>query len=183
MNTAIEEHLTPESSDVCTIMVLYEGDATRARALTACDFLVNQFWKDVELKFHWWRTDFLCDSTLAMAAAANAVAADFLIVCLDSPQQIAPPLESWFESWLNKRIGRDGALVDLTHNIGSFEEFTLIQKFLREVSQRGNFDYLTAILRDEGSPKEENPALKEYFERIDDILNEPRPPSHFGLNE
>ena len=118
-----------------------------------------------------------------MAAAANAVAADFLIVCLDSPQQIAPPLESWFESWLNKRIGRDGALVDLTHNIGSFEEFTLIQKFLREVSQRGNFDQLTAILRDEGSPKEENPALKEYFERIDDILNEPRPPSHFGLNE
>ena len=183
MNTGIEEQLTPESSDVCTIVVLYDGNATRARALTACDFLVNQFWKDVELKFHWWRTDFLCDSTLAMAASTNAVAADFLIVCLDSPQEIAPPLESWFESWLNERSGRDGALVDLTRNLGSFEELTLMQGFLREVSRRGSFDYLTTFQGDGWISRTDNQPAKDYFQRIDDILSEPRPPSHFGLNE
>lgn len=183
MNTAIEEQLTPESSDVCTIVVLYDGDATRARALTACDFLVNQFWQDVELEFHWWRTDFLRDETLATVASKNAMAADFLIVCLDPHREIAPALESWFEGWVENRSGREGALVDLTCDSRSNGELTLIQIFLREVCQRGSFDYLTAILGDGRIPKTDNQPAKEYFQRIDDILSEPRPPSHFGLNE
>ncbi len=183
MNTAIEEQLAPESSDVCTIVVLYDGDATRARALTACDFLVNQFWKDVELEFHWWRTDFLRDTTLATVASTNAVASDFLIVCLESHREIAPALESWFEGWLRNRRGREGALVDLTNYSGSKEELTLIQTFLREVSQRGSFDYLTAIPGGGWNLNTENQTSGEKFQRIDDILSEPRPPSHFGLNE
>lgn len=183
MNTAIEEQPTPESDDVCTIVVLYDGDATRARALSACDFLVNQFWKDVELEFHWWRTDFLSDSTFATVASTNAVASDFLIVCLESHREIAPALESWFESWLTKRRDREGALVDLTHKAGSTEKETLIQTFLREISQRGNFDYLTAVPGDGQHSKSENHTAQGYFQRIDDILSEPRPPSRYGLNE
>jgi hypothetical protein len=92
-------------------------------------------------------------------------------------------LESWFEGWLTERSGREGALVDLTNNPGSTEELTLIQTFLREVSQRGSFDYLTAIPGDGRSPKIENQPAKGSFQRIDDILSESRPPSHFGLNE
>ena len=122
MNTVIEEQLIPESSDVCTVVVLYDGDKTREKALAACDFLVKQFWQDVELEFHWWRTDFLRDSTLATVASTNAVASDFLIVCLDSHREIAPALESWFEGWVTKRSGREGALVDLTNNPGSTVE-------------------------------------------------------------
>ncbi len=183
MKTAIEEQLTPESNDVCTIVVLYDGDATRTRALTACDFLVNQFWQDVELQFHWWRTDFLRDETLATVASANAVASDFLIVCLDSRREISPALESWFEGWLTERSGREGALVDLTSTLGSPEELTLIQRFLQEVCRRGSFDHLTSIPDDGWNAKSDNQPAKEYFQRIDDILSEPRPPSHFGLNE
>lgn len=183
MNTLKEEQFTPESNDACTIVVLYDCDATRARALSACDFLVNQFWKDVELEFHWWRTDFLSDETLATVASANAVAADFLIVCLESQEEISPALESWFESWVTERRDCEGALVDLTDNSGAAKEFTMIQTFLREVSQRGNFDYLTAIPGDEKKSKTETQSTQEYFQRIDDTLKEPRPPSHFGLNE
>jgi hypothetical protein len=183
MNTAIEEQLTPESSDVCTIVVLYDGDTTRARALTACDFLVNQFWQDVELEFHWWRTDFLRDATLATVASTNAVASDFLIVCLDSHQEIAPALESWFEGWLANRNGREGALVDLTDSTSSQSELPLINNFLRDVCQRGNFDYLTAIPDDGKTIRGANNSSVENFQAIDNILGEIRPPSHFGLNE
>ncbi|TSA41817.1 MAG: hypothetical protein D4R57_00180 [Verrucomicrobiales bacterium] len=183
MNAAIEEQYSPESKDVCTIVVLYDGDVTRARALEACDYLVNQFWQDVELEFHWWRTDFLRDEMLASVAATNGVAADFLIVCLDSNREIAPALESWFESWLMKRSGREGALVDLTRAQKPGTELTQRELFLREVSVRGNFDYLTAI-PDEGrtSLASGNPS-GEMSGVIDDILGESRPPSHFGLNE
>lgn len=183
MNTATEEQLTPESRDVCTIVVLYDGDMTRTRALAACDYLVNQFWQDLELEFHWWRTDFLCDTALATVASTNAVASDFLIVCLDSHREISRALESWFESWLANRSGHEGALVDLTNARRSQAELTQIEIFLREVSQRGNFDYLTAIPDDGKTSRIVNNSEGENYRGIDDILGETRPPSHFGLNE
>ena len=183
MNAAIEEQLTPESREVCTIVVLYDGDTTRAKALSACDYLVNQFWQDVELEFHWWRTDFLRDATLATVASTNAVAADFLIVCLDSQREVAPALKSWFESWLANRSGREGALVDLTNSQRSQAELSRLEYFLREVSQRGNFDYLTVIADDEKTSRAVNNPSVENYRGIDAILGEIRPPTHFGLNE
>jgi hypothetical protein len=183
MNAVIEEQYSPDATDVCTIVVLYDGDKTREKALAACDYLVNQFWQDVELEFHWWRTDFLRDSTLATVASTNAVASDFLIVCLDSDREIAPALESWFEGWVTKRSGREGALVDLTSNTRSNDELTLIQTFLREVSQRGSFDYLTAVPDEGKNPQPANDPSGKYFHEMDDILGKTRPPSHFGLNE
>ena len=183
MNTAIEDQSAPDATDICTIVVLYDGDTTRARALAACDYLVNQFWQDVELEFHWWRTDFLRDSTLATVASTNAVASDFQIVCLDLHREIAPALESWFESWLANRSGREGALVDLTSNFRSKNDLTQIQNFLRDVSLRGNFDYLTAIPSDGRITQTTNIPSVGNYQGIDEILGETRPPSHFGLNE
>jgi hypothetical protein len=183
MNGAIEEQYPPDIKDRCTVVVLYDGDATRARALDACDYLVSQFWRDVELEFHWWRTDFLGDAVLAKIASTNAVASDFLIVCLDSGREISPALESWFESWLTHRSNHQGALVDLTNARKTKSEPTQIQMLLREVSQRGNFDYLTAILDEEVSSRASNTSARGNYSGVDDILGETRPPSHFGLNE
>lgn len=183
MNTAIEKQYSHAIKDVCTIVILYDGNSTRARALDACDFLVNQFWQDLELAFHWWRTDFLRDAALASVASANAVSSDFLIVCLDSGSEIPPALESWFENWLEKRDGRQGALVDLTSVHKSNTSLGRVEIFLREASHRGNFDYLTAI-PDEGSGRKDSgtsPHKTSGF--VDDILDESRPPSHYGLNE
>ena len=87
MNAAIEDANASNSQDTCNIVVLYDGDHTRTRAMAACDFLVGQFWEDVELNFHWWRTDFLRDAALAKVAALNAIAADFLIVSSDHRDQ------------------------------------------------------------------------------------------------
>lgn len=183
MNAAIEEQSPHESQDVCTIVVLYDGDATRARALKACDYLVNQFWQDVELEFHWWRTDFLQDKALATVAATNGMAADFLVVCLNPDKEITGALESWFETWVTKRGGHDGALVNLTTSLKSRTELMQIEKFLRDLSRRGNFDYMTAIsVEGRTSLTASNPS-GEFPGIVDNILGESRPPSHFGLNE
>lgn len=183
MNAAIEEQSSTDTRDVCTVVVLYDGNATRARALTACDYLVNQFWQDVELEFHWWRTDFLRDTTLATLASTNAVESDFLIVCLDSNIEITPALESWFENWLTKRVGHEGALVDLTSVTKAKAELTQVGVFLREVSRRGSFDYLIAIPDEENTSPASDRSFREQPVVTDDIREEFRPPSHFGLNE
>lgn len=182
MNAVMAERDTPDFQDVCTIVVLYEGDATRARAMAACDYLVRQFWQEVELQFHWWRTDFLRDTELAALAADNAVQADFLIISSESPQEFAPALESWFESWLERRTDRQGALVDLAAT-PSGGGMTARAQFLQEVSRRGKFDYLTAVPQGEPSASHSADVSPARHGIIDDILGESRPPSHFGLNE
>ncbi len=181
MNVTNQENDSRNAQEVCTIVVLYDGNATRSRAMAACNYLVQQFWADIELKFHWWRTDFLRDAPLAAVAADNAVAADFLILADENEGEILPALESWFESWLFKRQDRQGALVDLrpansaraSHNASQREQF------LREVCLRGNFDYLAAI-PDAPSLGRGAVALAENgFE----ISYDAPANSHYGLNE
>ena len=183
MNAVMPERDAPDFQDVCTIVVLYEGDATRARAMVACDYLVRQFWQEVELKFHWWRTDFLRDLHLAAVAADNAVEADFLIISSESNREFSPALESWFESWLARRSDRQGALVDLQAAFQGGAGMTAREQFLQEVSRRGKFDYLTSMPQSESGAAHSGSASQSVPGIIDDILGESRPPSHFGLNE
>ncbi|MGC3958319.1 MAG: hypothetical protein QM813_10370 [Verrucomicrobiota bacterium] len=176
---------TSNLKETCNIVVLYDGDVTRARAMTACDFLVKQFWEHVELNFNWWRADFLSDPHLANAAALDAIEADFLIICSDQRGQPTPSLERWFESWVERRGDRLGALVDLTVTPAS-QTFGLTetrQRFFRDVCQRGSFDYLTTLA--EAGPEFNTPSStpREMNGIIDDILGDSRPPSHYGLNE
>jgi len=173
MNASIEAIKSPHDQEVCTIVVLYDDNVTRSRALVACDYLVNQFWPEIELKFHWWRTDFLRDGVLARVAADAAVASDFLILGSASSGELSAALESWFESWLERRGERNGALVDLAASPRSSDR----EFFLREVARRGNFDYLTSV------PAEVGNSFKDLSPRVDNILGESRPPSHYGLNE
>lgn len=185
MNEVRDDMNTSGSKDSCSIVVLYDGDVTRARAMAACDFLVSQFWEDVELKFHWWRTDFLQDAELATVAARDAVEADFLIVCSDHRDQPPPSLERWFESWLDRRGDRLGALVDLTANRAgqTFGPSETRQQFFREICRRGNFDYLTTLAEAGSEFSGSTPAKHDVGGIIDDILGDSRPPSHYGLNE
>jgi hypothetical protein len=188
MNAASEDMNASNSQDTCNIVVLYDGDASRTRAMSACDFLVGQFWEHVELNFHWWRTDFLRDPTLARVAAADAIGTDFLIISSDQRDTPSPLLEQWFESWLAQRPQQhqhQGALVDLTTSPGGqvygFAETR--EQFFREVCRRGNFDYLTTLAEagpEFSAPSAAPPNVKGI---IEDILGDSRPPSHYGLNE
>lgn len=183
MNVVMPERETPDFQDVCNIVVLYDNDATRTRALAACDYLVRQFWQEVELKFHWWRTDFLADAQLARVAADNAVTADFLIISSENDLAFSPRLESWFESWLARRAGVQGALVDLLPPSSQpTRRDSPRERFLMDVGRHGGFDYLTSIPGGAGESTR-NDTRPPLAGTIDDILGESRPPTHYGLNE
>jgi hypothetical protein len=168
----------------CQIVVLYDGTATRARAMVACDYLVGQFWEDVELSFHWWRTDFLRDPAFATVAAANAIDSDFLIICSGTEHELSPALEQWFETWLERRGNHLGALVDL----GTVQERRSIsssperERLLRDICRRGSFDYLTAFSTVVGNAVGEN-SVPRMGGALEESNREGRPPSHYGLNE
>lgn len=182
MNAATFQRESPEFPEACNIVVLYENDQTRTRAMAACDYLVQQFWQQVELKFHWWRADFLRDSRLAALAADSAVQADFLVISSERAGEFSGEVEAWFETWLERRTEPVGALIDLPPATARGAHDPARDRFLSEVSRRGRFEYLTALPGSEGTtpPDSKSSALAGIGA---DILGESRPPSHHGLNE
>lgn len=178
-----------DQKEICSVVVVYEDAVTRQRAMTACDFLMQQLWSEVEFDFHWWRADFLEHAAMAQTAAEQAVDADFLIVCSNSENLMSPALKTWFESWIEDRHGRDGALLDLTESeLTTTATAHSMETFLRSVARRAMLDYFAT------TPQTVTGTLPSTFEEaerrasqmssvLDEILNQhPRPPS-FGLND
>jgi hypothetical protein len=172
------------SPEVCVITVLYDDDQTRQQAMRACDFLVGQFWEQVELEFHWWRTDFLRDTLLAAAAAENAAASDFLILSAGSPARLNLELQAWIQSWLDRRTGTAGALVDLQARPRKGGRASERERFLAEVCGRGRFDYLTTGAGDVFDAEKFPTGVGDiWLGAADAEPNRFRPPTHYGLNE
>ena len=168
-----------EKENRSTVVVVYDDPITRARALTACDYLVSQLWENVELDFYWWRTDFLDDANMSRAAAHYATEADFLIICSTGTENRSKTLETWLESWILDRDKHEGALIDLSLLPDSHNR---LQSVLREIAERGKFDYLASTEtstnnRSSGKLASVLPAS------ADRLLDRSRPPSRFGLNE
>lgn len=171
----------------CKVVIVYDDAATRARAMAACDCLIQQCWSEIEFDFQWWRADFLGDATMAELAAEQAAHADFVIVGCDPQREFSAALKQWFETWAARRGGRDGALLNLmTHWAASVAGWRN-EQFLRDIAHRACLDYLTPA---ESAPGE-LPASFEEAERranlhssiLDEILNQPPRPPSFGLND
>jgi len=150
---------TGDNRDQWLVVVMYDDSPTRQRAMDVCDHLAQRFWSEVELKFHWWRTDFLEDAGMAATAAENARDADFMVVCVVPDGELSPVVKQWFESWITQREGREGALIDLTTTTGpSLRSAQRKQIFLRDVAHRAGMDYLTHF------PSAINRSLPDSFE-------------------
>jgi hypothetical protein len=150
---------TGPSKEMWYVAVLYDDSATRQRAMEVCDHLAQRFWSEVELKFHWWRTDFLQDPGMAATAADNSCNADFIVVCILPEGELSPVVRHWFEGWIAQREGREGALIDLTATTGPSALAAQRKKiFLRDVAHRAGMDYLTHF------PPVINRSLPDSFE-------------------
>lgn len=168
-----------EKESRSTVVVIYDDPTTRARALTACDYLVSQLWENVELDFHWWRTDFLDDANMSRAAAHYAIGADFLIICSTGTENQSRTLEAWFESWIQERNKHEGALIDLSPLKNSPHR---LPSFLRGIAERGKLDYLAAT-ETSGRNRPPGKIASILPASTDRFMDHSRPPSRFGLNE
>jgi hypothetical protein len=178
-----------EAKENCSVVVIYEDATTRQRAMDACDFLMQQLWLEVEFDFHWWRADFLEHAPMAQAAAEQAVNADFVIVSSKAENEPSSTMKAWFESWIEDRHGRDGALLDLTTTgLTDTGNIWPTAMFLRGVARRAMLDYLTT------TPQTMTGTLPSSYEEVewrasqvssllDEILRQPPRPPSFGLND
>ena len=170
------------------VLVLYEDTATRQRGLVACDYLVNKFWTDIEFKFHWWRIDFLGDSSFAATAADIGSRANLIFLCSRMASEPSSTLKRWFDTWIGRRLEREGLLVNLTTGGIPTRLPHERELFLREISRRAALDYLgtfpqtsTGTLPSSTADAEER--ANQMSALLDTLLHEGHPPPHFGIND
>lgn len=174
--------------EACTVLVLYEDLATRQRGLAACDYLMRNFWAEVEFEFHWWRTDFLADASLAAVAAEKASEANLIFLCSAGTKQPSASLIAWFDSWIENRLAGEGLLVNLVTCEAPAHHRQVGELFLREISRRADLDYLgtfpqTSTATSPASVMDAEFRASQMSVVLEGLLRESPPPPHFGIND
>lgn len=182
MNTTEARTTLGKPDEIWSVAVLYDDAPTRQRAMVVGRELVQRFWTEVTFQFHWWRSDFLTDDAMLAAAVGDASTADFIVVSSRPEQPFSPFVIKWFDDWIGRRAGREGAFVDLTEpTTGSADLVHRRQLHLRRLAHRAMMDYLTRM------PEIMDGALPDSFESaenraaqltsvMDQILHLPPPP-------
>ena len=184
MNATNKEHLMPE---IFSVVVVYEDRETRDRVLAVSSHMEAQVGDEVQLKFSWWRFDFLGEPKLAEQAANAASQADMLLVSAHPGRGLPLTFTQWVETWLPKRGYRESVLVAL---IGSERDSAddAATRYLRTIATRARMDYLARPLLlspavSDDSRNTPTQRTETSMPVLEDMLKRPRPPSHWGINE
>lgn len=94
----------------CSIAVLFDDAASRARAIHLCDHLVRQFWQDMHFRMNWWKTAQLENADIAQAAAWSVRHAQIVIVSAVNRTELPELVKTWLDSALVKSTG-DGRML------------------------------------------------------------------------
>jgi hypothetical protein len=164
---------TLDTSERCSIAVVYTDRPSRQRALGLCDSLAGRFGDELQLEFTWWNTRYLEDSRVAQLAS-NAVAnSDLVLFSADETVTLAPEVKAWLERGMRQPDDRQRAFAAyVDRNTGTpprkeRRSASSLEDYLRTVATKAHMDYLAL------SPVASAAAA----------TNTPVVPSHWGINE
>src|SRR5262249_2345710 len=125
----------------CVVAVVYDNDSARNLAIHVCDTLSQTFIGDLEFDVSWWRFNYLADSLIAGAASQAAARADLILVILGA-ESIPGDVQAWFEGWLSRREGKEGALVVGRTSLASKDAGAATDAYLRLAAERAHLDFV-----------------------------------------
>lgn len=127
-----------------SVVVAYEDSATREEAAKFCDVLEARFHGQCKVNITWWAYSSIEAPDQALNAADQATAADLIVFAARPEGEMPKHIKSWVEGWLQRRQGREGALVGLLEQTpGSFGPPAPCYVYLRAAAHRGALDYFT----------------------------------------
>ena len=153
---------------MCSVVVVYEHDTARERAVAFCDQLVGKFWALFEFDVSWWSFALLDKAASATEAAGKAASADVVAFAISPEGDLPRPVKDWMETWLTQRGECEGILVGLLGTeIEGGEREVPKHHYLRQAAHRGSMDYLTQVPQDMARAIPD--SLDSYTQRADQV--------------
>ena len=128
------------------LVVAYEDEITRSRAIALYENLAGHLNNDHEVRYSWWKFHFLYDPALLKRAITAAIDADLIIVALRDAGEPPWIARNWIEKWLAGKGRRDGALVALVEGAPSirFEDCAMLG-YLNSVADRARMNFFPHV--------------------------------------
>ena len=132
------------------VSAVHEDFATGARADEFCQTLAKCLGRHCEISKELWPLTELRTPKLRSIAAAEAAAADLVIVSVHHAETLPGEVKSWIDQWLKQKGNRPNVLAALFDPlyVGSSSS---IQSFLQEVAKKGHMEFL---VRSEEKPED-----------------------------
>lgn len=151
----------------CRIIVAYEDNSTRERAMTLLGHLTKRFDQEIGFEVTWWKFRYLQDPEISLVARQYAASADIVIFASDLPGLFPLSIMNWIESWTEKRSKDGGVLVPL---IGSqhipAELYSTKRFYLKHIADRAGLDYLPQSLVEQEKPHIPIPTLPDELNPV-----------------
>jgi len=97
-----------------SVVISFADSGTAARASEVLQLLGRNLKAEEGRLFHqWWNIEVLAFTSLRELAAAEAAAADMIIIGIHEGRELPEMIVAWMKRWLNLRKDRPGALVAL----------------------------------------------------------------------
>ena len=163
-----------DTSERCSIAVVYTDRSSRERALGICDSLAGRFGQELQLEFTWWNTRYLQDSTVARLASDALAQSDLVLFSTDDDATLTPEVKQWLEVGMQPSAERERAfaayLEKPTGGGGrrARRYSSGLDTYLRAVARQARMDYL---------------ALAPATSETEHVESEGAPSSHWGINE
>ena len=137
----------------CRIIVAYEDNSTRDRAMSLIGHLQQDFEQEISFEVTWWKFRYLQDPEISLIARHYAASADIVVFASDLPGLFPLSIMNWIESWTEKRSKDGGVLVPL---IGSphipRELYTTKRFYLKHIAERAGLDFLPPSVAESKEP-------------------------------
>ncbi len=166
------------------LVVTYEDEATRARALALCHHLVRELQNDHDMRQSWWKFSLLYDPRLLEHATESALTANMIIMSLNNGKELPFIARTWIEGWLRQKNGHDSALVALVDNTPSARCADCpMLRYLNGVAHKARMDFFPHVFAAApllaGRPFPDTSA----HGSLEDIFRRPNNPHPWGINE
>ena len=193
MQECFEELLAPEArvvpSPTFKVVIVYGGFECGLRAMQLYERLTRKLAEDCPFELHLWNWEVLTMPSIASTAADAAAIADLVILTLAENGALPSRLKYWIDSWVEKELQHEAALVALFNPIrGPLEGSNAPWTYLVDVANRrgmklfaGSLEMPCVLAR--LSTNGESQPVHRFRASLDQILVQTNTYAHWGLNE
>jgi hypothetical protein len=143
------------------LLVAYEDQSTRDRALHLSQRLAQQLGEDYDFHCSWWKFEHLANATLHEQAAKAAVEANMIVLSLHARPIMSALQSRWIDAWTPRRKSVKGALVALVARAENTTEQPVeaTTDFLRKIARASHLDFFAHSFELPLQPDQAQPAF------------------------